>query len=189
MKAEWNDAPDYVRRRPRKRAVAWLIPGLIGTAIMLAALQMVSSAFLKGTVQGIADKRSHPRPAPMAEITRAEPAPTKDWDRVVEEVASQRTALQTLPKKTSTESSKALPKKQTIFTDANYVPRGADNVLGFYTPAEHTNSTSSTTEVIAKEVIVVGEKSSMKDRVCWPYKKGSVEQRNCRNKVGLNYRD
>ena len=88
MKAEWNDAPDYVRRRPRKGAVAWLILGLIGTAIMLAALQVVSSAFLKGTAQGIADKRIQPKPAPVAEITRAEPVATKDWDRVVEEVAA-----------------------------------------------------------------------------------------------------
>lgn len=88
MKAEWNDAPDYIRRRPRKGAVAWLIPGLIGTAIMLAALQMVSSAFLKGTAQGIADKRVQPKPAPVAEIRRAEPEAIKDWDRVVEELAA-----------------------------------------------------------------------------------------------------
>lgn len=71
MKAEWNDAPDYVRRRPRKGAVAWLIPGLIGTVIMLAALHMVSSAFLKGTVQGIADKRVQPKPATAADVTRS----------------------------------------------------------------------------------------------------------------------
>ena len=88
MKAEWNDAPDYIRRRPCKRAVTWLIPGLIGTVIMLVALQMVSSAFLKGTAQGIADKRIQPKPAPVAEISRAEPAAAKDWDKVVEEVAA-----------------------------------------------------------------------------------------------------
>ncbi len=115
MKAEWNDAPDYIRRRPRKGAVAWLIPGLIGTVIMLAALQMASSSFLKGTAQGIADKRIQPKPAPIAEITRAEPAVTKDWDRVVEEVAARGAMVQP-----STEKAQAPSYKQTVFSDANY---------------------------------------------------------------------
>lgn len=121
MKAEWNDAPDYVRRRPRKGAVAWLIPGLIGTAIMLAALQMVSSAFLKGTAQGIADKRIQPRPAPVAEIARAESATTKDWDRVVEEVAARGATPQpqTAP---PTAAPAEPPPKQTVFNDKNTFP-------------------------------------------------------------------
>jgi len=124
MKAEWNDAPDYVRRRPRKGAVAWLILGLIGTAIMLAALQMVSSAFLKGTAQGIADKRIQPKPAPVAEITRAEPAATKDWDRVVEEVAARGATPQ--PQSAQPQSATAEPPPtQTVFN----VPQGATNIV------------------------------------------------------------
>ena len=122
MKAEWNDAPDYVRRRPRKGAVAWLILGLIGTAIMLAALQVVSSAFLKGTAQGIADKRIQPKPAPVAEITRAEPVATKDWDRVVEEVAAKGETPQ--PQTPQPQAGTAEPPpKQTVFNDKTTFPR------------------------------------------------------------------
>jgi len=183
MKAEWNDAPDYIRRRPRKGAVAWLIPGLIGTVIMLAALQMVSSAFLKGTVQGIADKRVQPKPAPVAEIRRAEPTATKDWDRVVEEVAARGATPQTRPRSGATEPSIS---KQTVFTDATYKPRGADNVLSFKEPPRPV-SVRKTAAV--KDITVVGETPSMKDRACWPHKEGSLERRNCRSSIGLNYRD
>lgn len=117
MKAEWNDAPDYVRRRTRKGAVLWLIPGLIGTVIMLAALQMVSSTFLKGTALGIVDRHIQPKPASVAKITRAEPAATKDWDRVVKAVAARGAMLQP-----STEKAQVPSNKQTVFSDANYTP-------------------------------------------------------------------
>ena len=116
MKADWNDAPDYISRRPRKGAVAWLIPGLIGTAIMLAALQMVSSTFLKGTAQGIVNKRTQPKPTPVAEISRAEPAATKDWDRVVKEVAARGAMPQPQTAQPKAATAEPQPKK-TVFDD------------------------------------------------------------------------
>jgi len=182
MKAEWNDAPDYIRRRPRKGAVAWLIPGLIGTAIMLAALQMVSSAFLKGTAQGIADKRIQPKPAPVAEIRRAEPTATKDWDRVVEEVAARRTMPQPQtpqPQAAATEP----PPKQTVFNDKNYVPQGATNIV----PAMRDETQQAVTISTKKEIVVVGKESRISD-FC-PYREGSIERRNCKANVNLNARN
>ncbi len=187
MKAEWNDAPDYIRRRPRKGAVAWLIPGLIGTVIMLAALQMVSSAFLKGTALGIADRRIQPKPAPVAEITRAEPAATKDWDRVVEEVAARGATPQMQSDHPKTETAESETAKQTVFTDASYMPRGADNVIsGFNEPPQPVKLSKP---AVSKDITIVGEKPSRKDSTCWPYKEGSLERRRCRSHVGLNYRD
>lgn len=182
MKAEWNDAPDYIRRRPRKGAVAWLIPGLIGTVIMLAALQMVSSAFLKGTVQGIADKRIQPKRAPVAEITRAEPAATKDWDRVVEEVAARGAMPQpqsVQPQAVTTEP----PIKQTVFNDKNYVPQGATNIV----PATRVIPEQTITMPSRnKEIVVVGKESRTSD-FC-PGREGSIERRNCKSSVNLNLR-
>ncbi|WP_313464072.1 hypothetical protein [Stutzerimonas nitrititolerans] len=182
MKAEWNDAPDYVRRRPRKGAVAWLIPGLIGTAIMLAALQMVSSAFLKGTAQGIADKRVQPKPAPVAEITRAKPAATKDWDKVVEEVAARGATPQpqtVQPQAATTDA----PPKQTVFNDKNYVPQGATNIV----PAPRVIPEPAVAiQPRQKEIVVVGKESRLRD-FC-PYREGSVERRNCKMSVDLNGR-
>lgn len=177
MKAEWNDAPDYIRRRPRKGAVAWLIPGLIGTVIMLAALQMVSSAFLKGTAQGIADKRVQPKPAPVAEIRRAEATVPKDWDRVVEEVAARGATPQ--PQAATAEP----PPKQTVFNDKNYVPQGATNIV----PATRVIPEPTVTiPPPQKEIVVVGKESRISD-FC-PGGEGSIQRRNCKMKVNLNYR-
>lgn len=183
MKAEWNDAPDYVRRRPRKGAVAWLIPGLIGTAIMLAALQMVSSAFLKGTVQGIADKRIQPNPAPIAEITRAEPAAAKDWDRVVEEVAARGATPQ--PQTPQPQAATAEPPpKQTVFNDKNYVPQGATNIVPATRVMPEQIVTSPSRQ---KQIVVVGKESRISD-FC-PGREGSIERRNCKASVNLNIRN
>ena len=183
MKAEWNDAPDYVRRRPRKGAVAWLILGLIGTAIMLAALQMVSSAFLKGTAQGIADKRIQPKPAPVAEITRAEPVATKDWDRVVEEVAAKGETPQ--PQTPQPQAGTAEPPpKQTVFNDKNYVPQGATNIV----PATRViPELTATIPSRPKEIVVVGKESRLSD-FC-PGGEGSIQRRNCKASFNLNIRN
>lgn len=183
MKAEWNDAPDYIRRRPRKGAVAWLIPGLIGTAIMLAALQMASSSFLKGTAQGIADKRTQPKPAPVAEITRAEPAETKDWDRVVEEVAARGATPQPQTVQPTAATAEP-PPKQTVFNDNNYVPQGATNIV----PATRVVPDPIVTiPSRQKEIVVVGKESRLSD-FC-PHREGSIERRNCKANVNLHTRN
>lgn len=183
MKAEWNDAPDYIRRRPRKGAVAWLIPGLIGTAIMLAALQMVSSTFLKGTAQGIADRRIQPKPAPVAEITRAEPAATKDWDRVVEEVAARGATPQ--PQTPQPQAAMAEPPpKQTVFNDKNYVPQGAINIVP---PTRVNPEPAVTIPSRQKEIVVVGKEPRISD-FC-PGGEGSITRRNCKATVNLGARN
>ena len=183
MKAEWNDAPDYVRRRPRKGAVAWLILGLIGTAIMLAALQMVSSTFLKGTAQGIVDKRIQPKPAPIAEIKRAEPAATKDWDRVVEEVAARGATPQLQTAQPKAAPAEPTP-KQTVFNDKNYVPQGATNIV----PATRViPELTATIPSRPKEIVVVGKESRISD-FC-PGGEGSIQRRNCKANVNLNARN
>ncbi|MFI8692196.1 hypothetical protein ACIGHJ_17535 [Stutzerimonas kunmingensis] len=183
MKAEWNDAPDYIRRRPRKGAVAWLIPGLIGTVIMLAALQMVSSAFLKGTAQGIVDKRVQPKPAPVAGITRAAPAATKDWDSVVEEVAARGATPQpqsAQPQAGTTEP----PPKQTVFNDKNYVPQGAANIVPATRVIPEPAVAVATRQ---KEIVVVGKERRISD-FC-PGGEGSIERRNCKASVNLSERN
>lgn len=183
MKAEWNDAPDYIRRRPRKGAVAWLIPGLIGTAIILAALQMASSSFLKGTAQGIADKRIQPKPAPVAEITRAEPAVTKDWDRLVEEVAARGAMPQPQSAQPQAATTEPPPPKQTVFSDKNYVPQGAANIL----PATRViPEPAITIPSRQKEIVVVGKERRLSD-FC-PGEVGSIERRNCKMSVDLHGR-
>ncbi|MCQ4323019.1 hypothetical protein [Stutzerimonas stutzeri] len=184
MKAEWNDAPDYITRHPRKsRRLAKLIPGLIGTVVTLAVLQMAGSAFLKGTVQDIPDKHVQPKPAPVAEIKRAEPTATKDWDRVVKEATAKGTTPQ--PQTDQPQAATAEPQpRQTVFNDNNYVPQGATNIV----PAtrvlpEQTVATPSR----QKEIVVVGKESRISD-FC-PGGEGSIQRRNCKASVNLNNRN
>lgn len=183
MKADWNDAPDYITRHPRKkRRLAKLIPGLIGTVITLVVLQMAGSAFLQGTAQRIADRRIQPKPAPVAEITRAEPAVTKDWDRLVEEVAA-RGATPQLESAQPQAVTAEPPPKQTVFNDKNYVPQGATNIV----PATRVAPEPVIKIPAGREkIVVVGKESRLRD-FC-PYREGSIERRNCKMRTDLNSR-
>jgi hypothetical protein len=184
MKADWNDAPGYIRTSSRRSSArTWIIPGVIGTCITLGLLQVAGTAFLKGTVQNLADKNTHSWPVPVAEMTPAENVTSKDWDRIVDEQA--RRDLQTQSNKAPSQAEMAnAPTKQSVFNDNNYIPRGADNIASF---AEAPQPVEKPVEKM--KVTIIEQTPSMKDRACWPHKEGSVERRNCRSSVGLNYRD
>src|SRR5690606_28666814 len=113
------------------------------------------SAFLKSTTQSIVEKRTQPKPAPVAEITRAEPAATKDWDKVVDEVAARGATPQpqTLQPQAATAEP---PPKQTVFNDKNYAPQGATNIV----PATRViHEQIVTIPSRQKEIVVVGKES------------------------------
>lgn len=184
MKADWNDAPDYITRHPRKRRrLAKLISGVIGTLITLAALHTAGSAFLQGTAQSIAEKHIQPKPVPVAEITRVAPVLTKDWDRLVEDVAARGAMPQpqiAQPKAATAEP----PPKQTVFNDKNYVPQGATNI----DPATRVMPEMTVTiPSRKKEIVVVGKQSRISD-FC-PGGERSIMRRNCKSSVNLNARN
>ncbi|MDH4764109.1 hypothetical protein OMP44_14525 [Pseudomonas sp. CBMAI 2609] len=77
--------------------------------------------------------------------------------------------------------------KQTVFNDRNFTPRGADNVVSFNDAS--LNLAPEEARPQPTKITVVHQTPSMKDRACWPYKAGSLEHRNCRSAVGLQYRD
>lgn len=179
MKAEWNDAPDYIARHPRKsRRLAKLIPGLIGTVVTLAVLQMAGSAFLQGTVQDIAA----PKPAPIAEISRAEPASARDWDKVVEEVAARGATPQPQPGQLQSGTSDMPVNKQNVFNDSNYTPQGAHNVV----PAVTTYQPKEIQAPRKKQEIVVVGKEEPRLRDFCAFREGSIERRNCKMRMDLS---
>lgn len=183
MKADWSDAPEYIRTYRRKRsAVAWVIPGIIGTVIVLGVLQVAGSAFLKSTTQSITEKRTQPKPASLAEITRAQPAATKDWDRVVEEVAARGATPQ--PQIVEPQAATAEPlTKQTVFNDKNYVPQGATNIV----PATRVIPEPAVTiQPRQKEIVVIGKERRLSDFCSGGV--GSIERRNCKMSIDLNGR-
>lgn len=185
MKADRNDAPEYIRTSSRRSgANTWIIPGIIGTCITLGLLHVAGSAFLGGTAQRLAEKNAQSKPVPIAEITQPEPEANKDWQRIVYEQArsDQKAQLYTTPHQTETTSASA---KQTVFNDNNYIPRGADNVVSFIEPLRTVKEQKPAEKL---KVIGIEQKPRMKDSACW-YREGSIEHRNCRSSVGLNYRD
>lgn len=75
--------------------------------------------------------------------------------------------------------------KQTVFNAQNYTPRGADNVLslgGSYQPVEQEEPAGKV------RVTVIKEEQKLKDWACWG-KEGSIEKRNCKSRIGLDYRN
>lgn len=186
MKADRNDAPEYIRTSSRQSgASAWIIPGIIGTCITLGLLQVAGSAFLNGTVQSLAHKSTQAKPAPVAQIPRQDPVSEKDWERIVEDQArrDQGAQLNTTLYQSETASASV---KQTVFNDDNYIPRGANNVMSFVVPTSMVEEQKITEKL---KITVIKQESNTKDRACWPYKAGSIERRNCRSSIGLNYRD
>lgn len=181
MKADWNDAPEYIRTYRRQRsAAAWVIPWLIGTVIVLGALQVAGSAFLKGTTQSIAERRIQPKPFPVAEITRAEPAATKDWGKLVENVAARGATPQ--PQSAQPVTTEP-PPKQTVFNDRNFVPQGAANIVPAIRVIPEQTITIPSRQ---NEIIVVGKESRLSD-FC-PHPEGSIERRNCKFKTNVKLR-
>lgn len=186
MKADWNDAPEYIRTSSRRSgANAWIIPGIIGTCITLGLLQVAGSAFLNGTVQRLADKSAQTKPVPVAQITRQDPVSEKDWERIVDDQARRDQAAQLYLTPNQTEATSATV-KQAVFNDNNYTRRGADNVVSFIEPVNLAEEKKPAEKM---KVTIIKQEPSMKDRACWPHKEGSIERRNCRSGIGLNYRD
>lgn len=88
MKADRDDAPDWLTSQPRKRGnMGAVLAGVIGMVITLGALTLGGQAFMQSTVKNLAANNQQPKPKPVAEITRSEPTPRNDWDKIVEEQA------------------------------------------------------------------------------------------------------
>jgi len=187
MSAEPDDAPDWLVQKPRRaRPVALVVCLAVGGLATFTALELASRALLGpsasvGTDHPAlpAETAAHPAPEPAdtvrGTVRRATPSP-------VEENAA---AAATSP--SNVQPSAAAIGKQTVFNDRNFTPRGADNVVSF-SEAPRTLAPEEAPPQPTK-VTVVRQTPSMKDRACWPYKAGSLEHRNCRSAVGLQYRD
>lgn len=182
MKADRNDAPEWLTSRPRKNGnLGVVLAGVAGIVVTFGALTLAGQAFMQNTVKNLAANSQQPKPKPVAEITRAELAPRNDWDKIVEEQARRDAMSQHQSEQPTGSDSPAT--KQNIFNDHNYTPRGADNVLSLretHQPAEPEKPTGKVRVTVIKET---------KDQTCWPLKEGSIERRNCKSHVGLNYRD
>ncbi|OEC35824.1 hypothetical protein A7D25_07615 [Pseudomonas sp. 21C1] len=180
MKADRHDAPEWIKASSKRNRLDLVIPGLIGTVLTIGALHVAGQAFLQSNVQNLVDRKKEPRPVPVAEIRRADPE--TDWSKVVEAQARRDATSQ--PQTAPPAGTESTATKQTVFNDLNYTPRGADNVLSFketYQPVEPEKPAGKV------RVTVIKEEQKLKD-FCGGAQ-GSIERRNCRSSVGLEYRN
>lgn len=184
MKADWNDAPNYIRTKSRRNgAINWLVPGAIVICVSLGVLQLAGSALLRGAVQNLTNKSTHPKQVPSTATTQPEQVARKNWNRIVEDLAEQDAKAQApLPQPQT--NAVTPPTTQNVFNDQNYTPREADNVLSFKKSTRKVEEQKLPKKV---RVNIVRQKPSMKDRACWPLKEGSIEHRNCRFSIGLKH--
>lgn len=187
MQADRDDAPVYLRRKGWPyTSKKWAIPTLASTVIVLGALHFASSALLQNTVRSLANKHQS-QSYPVAQGTRPTATDNQDkWDRLVDEQYRRDNPRATI--QPATEPALPAIPKQTVYHDQNYTPRGADNVLPlrpFPSPQEPIRQPQPQ----GTRFTIVGETRSTKDRVCWPYREGSIERRNCKFSVGLSNRD
>lgn len=183
MKADRDDAPEWLTSRTSKGSnLKVVLAGTIGTVVTLGALTLAGQAFMQNTVKNLAANSQQPKPKPVAEITRVEPAPRIDWDEIVEEQARRDAMSTQQPEQPVGSDSPAV--KQTVFNDQNYTPRGADNVLS---SREIPKPVAQEQSQETLRVTGIKEERKLKD-FCWG-KEGSIERRNCRSQIGLNHRD
>lgn len=177
MKADRDDAPNYVRPSARRsNMTTWVVASFLGSAFTVGLLYTLSSLYVQGKIDRLANNPK-PKPAPVAEITRSAPA-EKDWDKIVEDVArrsnaaNQDQARREQPQHTA---------KQTEYSTATYMPAQAVNVI----PAARTDQKQAKAEQPRKqqEIVIIGKETRLRD-YC-PFKEGSIERRNCKSYIGL----
>mgnify|MGYP001250097178 CR=1 FL=1 len=189
MKADRDDAPEWLTSRPRKSgSMVAVLAGGVGMVITLGLLTVAGEAFMQSTVKNLAENRQQPKPKPVAEITRVEPAPAKDWDRIVEQQARRDAMSQQLSEQLSGPGSPAI--KQMVFNDQNYTPKGAINLAdarewGTAEPYEQTRKRQE-----EQKIMVIGEQNRPEEWICsFVGKDGSLSRRDCKSRSQLNRRN
>jgi len=178
MKADIDDASEWLHSRKRKSPLRPILAGVVGIAVTLGGMHIAGEVFVNKKARAIAELASQEQSkTPIAEIIRPKPV-EKDWDAVVERVAKESEGRQ------QREAPK--PEKQTVFTDATYVPKGADNVVS-YTPIKSTPAPQKKGQSQPK-VVVVGKPDPKLSDYCWG-KEGSIKRRNCKQSINLNSRN
>ncbi|MCO6057240.1 hypothetical protein NG726_11215 [Pseudomonas sp. MOB-449] len=177
MRADREDAPAYLRSRSQANHIAkWAFACISAIGITSGALYWAGSAMPKLQVM-------------QKVVSTTAPATQKGpdhWDRVVEEqfrkdmARSQEAAYVGVP----TPLPELQKPKQTIFHDGNYIPRGAVNTISL-APAPPLPEIPPERRKMKVTIVSQEDKKS----VCNYYKAGSVEKRNCRQYIGLKYRN
>lgn len=184
MNAEPSDAPDWLIQKPRKcRPTGLMIALALGCLATYTALELTGRTLPKR----MAMETDVSSVTPVAAVGNHLARPLESSSGKVSRT-SVGLSVETIPIAASQDPTPSVASTmQTVFNDQNFIPRGASNVVTFSkTPASVVSREPLPQET---KISIVGRSSNMKDRVCWPYKGGSLELRNCRAAVGLKYRN
>ena len=174
MKADFDDAPEWLRARQSKGAMSALFPWIVGVCVTLGALYVGNQALLQGTLEKLAAEKQKQTTVDVISKPTQERRTERDWQLLVEEQA--RIDAARLQKDSKTQ---AMPGKEPVI-NKGYAPGEAIKILTFnetHVPEEPKYKSQGV------RVTVVGE---TKDSTCWPLKEGSIERRNCKFSQGLS---
>lgn len=177
MRADWEDAPDWIQSRKRSEAWKPMAIAAIGVGVTLGAMLIAGEALLERKESEAYEEGSQKATyAPVAQI-RKEPEAAKDWDQIVEKAA--------LASEGDSSQPAGEPGKQTVFNDLNYTPKGAVNVVSY--PAMEPEPVKKRAQREMK-VVVVGKPDAKVSDYC-PGGEGSIMRRNCKQTTNLNVRN
>lgn len=163
MNADHDDLPYYLQRpATRSNPWRWVVAVVIGSAVSLGLLFLAGQSF------------EHP-PQAIAPVPALIPSQHSQPMAVIDARISAPIDVPATP------AQAAKAPKQTVFNDQNYRPKPLVNSVAM-PPA----STNAPTGSLASGVVTgVSEKPT----VCWPFKEGSIEYRDCKRQVQLNARN
>lgn len=195
MNADWNDAPYRVQRKAGSAIIVWCVSlvfglGITGGGLYLASGQMkpnprAEAQLAQLNAEAIRKHNEELRARQLASQHRyqAPPMEEKNWIRSSEEAQREAQVQQELQEWSRAQAEKQ-QERQTSFSDATYVPQGARNVV----PSTPTPRETYKPKPKQQEIVIVGKADPRLRDYC-PYKKGSIEHRNCKMRMDLHSRN
>lgn len=188
MKADLDDAPRHIKRKRSNSGLFFmaLAIGAAGASVYaLTKIQPITIDITKLKSAFETQKQDESRQA--TEVNKTEPTLQAQIENEQAKGESTQKKIE-LIKSLNIEK----PAKQTSFNTQNYKPKDSINIInapefGSTTPSHYAQAEKQNSD--GTSVTIIKQAPSKKDTVCGRYRDGSIEQRECRAHIGLNYRD
>lgn len=183
MKADWDDAPDYLKAEKPSEMGKWIVAGSIGVAITACVLFIGGESLPAYDSQAVPEQSSTTEPEYEPRYTQFEPTNRSAEENFWKDVQAKKDAA-----------------RQTDFNDRNYAPREPQNVVDMsgvresssYRQKSSQSSSSRQVEYdshwiekwsggaryLAKWTIINNRIDG--GTVCANHKRGSIDYRECR---------
>jgi len=188
MKADLDDAPRHIKRKRSNSGLFFMALAIATAAASVYALTKIQPITIDITKLKSAFETQKPAESRVTtEINKTEPT-------LQTQAENQQVKKDTTQEKIDFIKSLNIeaPAKQTDYNTQNYKPKESINIInapefGSTTPSHYAQAEKQKSE--GTSVTIIEQAPSMKDRVCGMHKAGSIAERECRARVGLNYRD